>query len=65
MVDAETSRPQAARRRPLDAFNQDTEQARESIRKLAALDPAVCWPGHADAADAATCVRSWSAPPAA
>ena len=29
-----------------DAFNQDTAQARESIRKLAALDPAVCWPGH-------------------
>ena len=30
------------------AFNQDTEQARASIRKLAALEPAAAWPGHAD-----------------
>jgi glyoxylase-like metal-dependent hydrolase (beta-lactamase superfamily II)/predicted ester cyclase len=30
------------------AFNQDTEQARASIRKLAALRPSVAWPGHAD-----------------
>src|SRR5215208_2462115 len=45
VVDIDTSRPQdpAPAR---DAFNQDTAQARESIRKLAALDPAVCWPGH-------------------
>jgi glyoxylase-like metal-dependent hydrolase (beta-lactamase superfamily II)/predicted ester cyclase len=28
------------------AFNDDTDAARESLRKLAALDPAVCWPGH-------------------
>jgi glyoxylase-like metal-dependent hydrolase (beta-lactamase superfamily II) len=28
------------------AFNYDTDAARESLRKLAALDPAVCWPGH-------------------
>ena len=28
--------------------NQDTEQARESIGKLAALDPASVWAGHAD-----------------
>jgi hydroxyacylglutathione hydrolase len=34
---------------PHQAFNESTEQARESIRKLAALDPASAWPGHADA----------------
>jgi steroid delta-isomerase-like uncharacterized protein len=33
---------------PHAAFNQDTEQARDSIRKLAALEPAVAWAGHAD-----------------
>ena len=33
---------------PLYGFNQDTEQARASIRKIAALEPAVAWPGHAD-----------------
>jgi len=33
---------------PHRAFNQDTEQARASIRKLAALDPATAWNGHAD-----------------
>jgi hypothetical protein len=33
---------------PLGAFNKDTELARASIRKLAALDPAAAWPGHAD-----------------
>jgi steroid delta-isomerase-like uncharacterized protein len=33
---------------PHPAFNQDTEQARESIRKLAALDPTTVWAGHAD-----------------
>jgi glyoxylase-like metal-dependent hydrolase (beta-lactamase superfamily II) len=33
---------------PHRAFNQDTEQARASIRKLAALDPHVTWAGHAD-----------------
>jgi hydroxyacylglutathione hydrolase len=32
---------------PLAMFNFDTEQARESIRKLAALEPAAAWPGHA------------------
>ena len=31
---------------PHPAFNADTDQARESIRKLAALDPAEVWPGH-------------------
>lgn len=34
---------------PLAAFNQDTERARASIRKLAALAPAAAWPGHAEA----------------
>jgi glyoxylase-like metal-dependent hydrolase (beta-lactamase superfamily II) len=28
-------------------YNYDTEQARESMRKLAALEPAAVWPGHA------------------
>jgi hydroxyacylglutathione hydrolase len=45
VVDIDTSRPQAPAPAH-DAFNQDSAQARESIRKLAALDPAVCWPGH-------------------
>jgi hydroxyacylglutathione hydrolase len=31
---------------PHPAFNLDTEQARQSIRKLAALEPTSCWPGH-------------------
>lgn len=30
------------------AFNLDTEQARASVRKLAALEPAAAWPGHAE-----------------
>jgi hydroxyacylglutathione hydrolase len=33
---------------PHSAFNWDTERARESIRKLAALEPASAWPGHAN-----------------
>lgn len=33
---------------PHAAFNWDTEHARASIRKLAALDPAVAWSGHAE-----------------
>lgn len=44
--------PETGRHRPAGvphpAFNQDTGQARESIRKLAALDPAAVWAGHAD-----------------
>jgi glyoxylase-like metal-dependent hydrolase (beta-lactamase superfamily II)/ketosteroid isomerase-like protein len=32
---------------PLEAYNYDTAQARESIRKLASLDPAAAWAGHA------------------
>lgn len=33
---------------PHRAFNQDTEQARASIRKLATLAPATAWAGHAN-----------------
>ena len=44
--------PQSGRRQPAHvphpAFNQDTEQARVSVRKLAALEPATVWAGHAD-----------------
>ena len=45
-----TRRPAARARRacPTARFNYDTEQARASIRKLAALEPAAAWPGHAD-----------------
>jgi hydroxyacylglutathione hydrolase len=44
--------PQSGRHEPAHvphpAFNQDTEQARTSIRKLAALEASAVWPGHAD-----------------
>jgi steroid delta-isomerase-like uncharacterized protein len=46
-LDLETAR-KGHPRVPLRAFNLDTEQARASIRKLAALEPAAAWPGHAD-----------------
>jgi len=45
LLDPQTGRPKP----PMvahEAFNFDTDQARASLRKLAALDPAVCWPGH-------------------
>jgi hydroxyacylglutathione hydrolase len=32
---------------PHETFNLDTEQARASIRKLAAMEPAAAWTGHA------------------
>jgi hydroxyacylglutathione hydrolase len=32
---------------PESTYNFDTEQARASLRKLAALEPAAAWPGHA------------------
>ena len=32
---------------PIAGYNLDTEQARASLRKLAALEPAAAWPGHA------------------
>jgi glyoxylase-like metal-dependent hydrolase (beta-lactamase superfamily II)/predicted ester cyclase len=44
-VDIDTSRPQPPAPAH-DAFNWDAAKTRESIAKLAALDPAVCWPGH-------------------
>jgi glyoxylase-like metal-dependent hydrolase (beta-lactamase superfamily II)/predicted ester cyclase len=47
VVDSDTSRPQPPAPAH-EAFNWDTEQARASIRKLAALDPAAAWPGHGD-----------------
>ena len=31
-----------------EAFTPDTDLARESIRKVARLEPAAAWPGHAD-----------------
>ncbi|MGD0453173.1 MAG: MBL fold metallo-hydrolase [Solirubrobacteraceae bacterium] len=34
-------------RLPAPIYNFDTEQARSSLRKLAALEPAAAWPGHA------------------
>jgi hydroxyacylglutathione hydrolase len=34
-------------RLPYAMYNFDTEQARASMRKLAALEPAAAWPGHA------------------
>jgi glyoxylase-like metal-dependent hydrolase (beta-lactamase superfamily II)/predicted ester cyclase len=46
-ADASTGRS-VPPRVPVHGFNLDTEQARASIRKLAALEPAVAWPGHAD-----------------
>ncbi len=33
---------------PIDTYNYDTDQARASMRKLAAMEPAAAWPGHAN-----------------
>ncbi len=46
-LDPQTGR-KGAPRVPHAAFNQDTEQARASIRKLAEMEPASAWPGHTD-----------------
>jgi hydroxyacylglutathione hydrolase len=46
-VDPQTGRKGAARI-PHPAFDVDVEQARDSIRKLAEIEPAAAWPGHAD-----------------
>jgi glyoxylase-like metal-dependent hydrolase (beta-lactamase superfamily II)/predicted ester cyclase len=46
-LDPQTGR-KGGPRMPHPAFNKDTDQARASIRKLAALDPRAVWPGHAD-----------------
>ncbi|HZV72475.1 MAG TPA: MBL fold metallo-hydrolase [Conexibacter sp.] len=46
-LDPQTGIP-GAPRVPHRAFNKDTEQARASMRKLAALAPATAWCGHAE-----------------
>jgi steroid delta-isomerase-like uncharacterized protein len=46
-LDIQTGR-KGGPRIPHPAFDQSTERASESIRKLAALEPAVVWAGHAD-----------------
>jgi hydroxyacylglutathione hydrolase len=46
-LDPQTGR-KGGPRVPHAAFNHDTEQARASIRKLAAMEPFAAWPGHAD-----------------
>jgi glyoxylase-like metal-dependent hydrolase (beta-lactamase superfamily II) len=46
-VDPQTGRHQPAHI-PHPAFNHDTEQARDSVRKLARLGPAVVWAGHTE-----------------
>jgi hydroxyacylglutathione hydrolase len=48
VIDPETSR-KVPPGPPPEAFNEDTERARASMRKLAALEPSAAWPGHADA----------------
>jgi hypothetical protein len=32
---------------PAETYNYDTSVARESMRKLAQMEPAAAWPGHA------------------
>ena len=46
-LDVQTGR-KGGPRIPLAAFDADVEQARASIRKLAALNPSVAWPGQAN-----------------
>ena len=46
-LDPQTGR-KSPPRIPHPAFDADLEQTRASIRKLAALEPAAAWPGHAD-----------------
>lgn len=46
-IDPQTGR-KGPPRIPHPAFDVDTDQARASIRKLAELEPAIVWPGHAD-----------------
>ena len=50
LLHASTPAPAATAtpRVPMEAVNLDTEQARASIRKIAALEPSAAWPGHAD-----------------
>ena len=46
-LDVQTGRPSPPQV-PLDAFNLDTEQARASVRKVAALDAQRALAGHAE-----------------
>jgi hydroxyacylglutathione hydrolase len=46
-IDPQTARKGEARV-PHPAFDHDVEQARASIRRVAELDPALAWAGHAD-----------------
>jgi steroid delta-isomerase-like uncharacterized protein len=46
-IDPETGRRRSRPALPHPAFNLDGDQARDSIRKLAALRPAIVWTGHA------------------
>ena len=39
--------PQLPPHVPEPIYNYDTEQARASLRKLAEMEPAAAWPGHA------------------
>ena len=43
---------------PVKTYNYDTDQARESVRKLAEMEPAAAWPGHARSGDRAMCAAS-------
>jgi hypothetical protein len=47
-MDPLTGRP-GAPRVPHRVFNLDTEAARASVRRLAALEPSLALPGHRDA----------------
>jgi hydroxyacylglutathione hydrolase len=46
MADSIRLKPISEPELPLHWWNHDHEQARESLRKLAALDPRVVWTGH-------------------
>jgi glyoxylase-like metal-dependent hydrolase (beta-lactamase superfamily II) len=48
---------------PHSAYNLDTEQARDSVRRLADLEPSAVWPGHANpmTEDVASQLRSLAA----
>ena len=49
MFDPPKLRPSRTPVVPPGPFSQDVEQARASMRKLAALDPAIAFPGHGEA----------------
>jgi glyoxylase-like metal-dependent hydrolase (beta-lactamase superfamily II) len=55
-LDPQTGR-KAPPRIPHPAFDDDLEQTRASIRKLAALEPAAAWPGHADPVTGDVCAQ--------